>query len=159
MAMLVSSSSAPMAGFCTMTLKTGADRSGNTSRRSSRKDATPSPTPAAINSSETSGREKAARITDAIGPLVSVLMAAAFAPGLLRLRLEEERSLHHDRVAGREAREDLRLSAQVPSASDRACLEGGLGMGHEHAPLVPQPLQRGRRHGEHGRARSYWQPD
>ena len=35
MATAVSSSSAPIAGFCTMTLKMGADRSGNTSRRRS----------------------------------------------------------------------------------------------------------------------------
>ena len=50
MAMPVSSSSAPMAAFCTMTLNTGADRSGKTSRR--RRESHRPPTPHAMPSQQ-----------------------------------------------------------------------------------------------------------
>ena len=49
-AIAVSSSSAPMAGFCVMTLNTGADRSGNTSRRRSCIQNAPMVVPAATSS-------------------------------------------------------------------------------------------------------------
>jgi len=51
----ISSSSAFIAGFCTITLNTGADRSGNTSRGSSRIHTAPSAAPASARTMATSG--------------------------------------------------------------------------------------------------------
>ena len=53
--MAVSSSSAPIAAFWAMTLKTGAERSGNTSRRRSCSQTAPMAAPAATSSEVMSG--------------------------------------------------------------------------------------------------------
>ena len=64
--MLVSSSSAPMPGFCTITLKTGADRSGKTSRGSSKSQKAPSAAPPRAMAKARSGLAKKVRMMRAI---------------------------------------------------------------------------------------------
>jgi hypothetical protein len=57
----VSSSSAPMAGFCTMTLKTGVERSGKTSRGRSWSQTAPRSVPTSTRTSASQGRAKELR--------------------------------------------------------------------------------------------------
>ena len=93
-----SSSSAPIAGFWTMTLKTGADRSGNTSRRSSRKLTAPKAVATRTTRIVNAGRANAADMMRlVIPPSMPVLIGAART--LLRLGLQQKRSFDDHRLA------------------------------------------------------------
>src|SRR5262245_19340539 len=137
-AMLVSSSSAPIAGFCTMTLKTGADRSGNTSWGSAVSHTAPTPVPVPTMRMVKSGRAKVARMIPPMRP--SVLMVLALAACLLRLGLQEERSLHDDRLTRREPLQDLDLAAEVAPASDLTRFEDPLVTRQENSPALSDTL-------------------
>src|SRR6185295_8568474 len=136
--MLVSSSSAPIAGFCTMTLKSGAERSGNTSRGSARSHVAPMLVAAPTRRMARIGRSKVARMTRPTSP--SVVMVLALAPRLLGLALQEEGSLDDDRLARREPLQDLDLAAEVTSAPDLARLEYAFATRQEDGPALGDRL-------------------
>src|SRR5713101_302801 len=140
-AMPVSSSSAPIAGFWTITLKTGAERSGNTSRGRAINHVAPIPAPAATRSTARSGRAKVARMTRPTSA-GSVLMALALAAHLLGLGLQEEGAFDHDGLPGREPLDDLDFPGEVPPPADRARLEHSFASGKEDGPAVEEPLDR-----------------
>src|SRR6185369_16352507 len=102
-----------------MMLKTGADRSGNTSRGSSRIHTAPIATPASASTIATSGFLKLLVMKPAS---MSVLVLSA-AAGLVRLGLQEKRTFDHDLLAGRKPRQHLDLARQIAPAPDRARLE------------------------------------
>src|SRR2546428_4983013 len=161
MAMPVSSSSAPMAGFWTITLKTGAERSGNTSRGSSSSHEAPITVPAAITSTARSGRANVPRMTRPTrGRLpASVLMMLTLTTRFLGLGLQQERALNNDHLARLKPLDDFDLTAKVSPSTDRANLERPLTSRHEHGPTVVEPLERRRRHGDnHGASLPERQP-
>src|SRR5215831_68947 len=150
MAMPVSSSSGPIAGFCAMTLNTGVDRSGKTSRGRSLNHVAPSTLPASTRTSARPARADERRISRSTSPLrTSVLMVGSLAARLLGLRLQQKGAIHHDLVSGLETGEDLHGAAQVASATHRPDLERPLAARHEDAPALREALQRRRRNGEH----------
>src|SRR5687767_1509884 len=103
MATDASSSSAPIAAFCTMTLNTGADRSGNTSRRSWLKLTAPNAVATRTTRIVNAGRAKAADMRRLVmRASVSVLVAATGA--LLGFGLEQEGALDDNRLPGLESR-------------------------------------------------------
>src|SRR5947199_1856588 len=138
-AMPVSSSSAPMAGFWTITLKTGAERSGNTSRGRAINHVAPIPVPAATRSTARSGRAKVARMTPPTS-VGSVLMMLALAARLLGLGLQEEGAFDHHGLSGGEPLDDLDFPGEIPPSPDRAWLERPLAAGDEDGPALVKPL-------------------
>src|SRR5438128_7687808 len=147
-AMPVSSSSAPMAGFWTMTLKTGAERSGNTSRGRAINHVDPIAVPAATRSTARSGRAKVARMTRPTSA-GSVLMVPTLAARLLGLGLQEEGALDHDGLPGREPLDDLHFPCEIPPSPDRAWLERPLVARDEDGPGVVEPLDGCGRYRDH----------
>src|SRR5688572_30865343 len=142
--MPISSSSAVIAGFWTITLKIGTDRSGNTSRGSSRSHAKPSAAASSTRPTPRIGRAKNPRMMRKIAPLPSVVMVAALAACLFRFGLQEERAFHHDGFPGAKPGKNLDLPSEVAPPSDPANLELPFFMaGQEHAPAVVHPLQSG----------------
>src|SRR5688572_25642890 len=109
----VSSSSGPMAGFCTITLNTGADRSGNTSRWSSVIHTAPSAVPATMRSTASSGLRNEPSITSAIGERSVGMGLAPLAARLVGLGLQEEGAVDHDLVARLETLQHLDLAAEL----------------------------------------------
>src|SRR5262245_14493774 len=118
MATLVSSSSAPIAAFCTMTVKTGVDRSGKTSRR--RSDSHTAPITDAATRTRTA---KTGRPNDTFRMRrMSVLVLAAEA--LLGLGFQQEGAFDDDGVRRLKAAGHFDLAAEVTSAPDRPHPEG-----------------------------------
>src|SRR5690349_15182436 len=141
-AIAVSSSSAPIDAFCTMTLKTGAERSGNTSRRRSFNHTAPITDPASTSSNATTGfaNERVMIFAMNEGSLVVRMIASAF--GFLRFRLQQERAIDDDRLAGLQACQHFDFALQIASAPDVADLERPLALRHEHHPLISHALHR-----------------
>src|SRR5215217_3335082 len=156
MATAVSSSSAPMAAFWTMTLKMGADRSGKTSRRSPWSATAPKADSARASTTVRPGRAKDVRSTRPTREDVgSVAMVFTSSGGLLDFRLEEEGAVHHHLLADLQAGEHLHVVSQRAAASHFAPLEGAaLSGGQEGHPAVLQSLERGGGHGGDGAIRA-----
>src|SRR5688572_1387659 len=149
MAIAVSSSSAPIAGFCAITLKTGADRSGNTSRRRSWSHSAPMTAPAATSSVVMSGVRSEARI---VRSTMAASVIAVTGAGALGLRLQQERAVNDDGFAGREARKHLDLAAEVATPPDLPGFEDAGVPWYKHNPAVADPLHRGHWNREDRRA-------
>src|ERR1700754_3843898 len=136
MAIAVSSSSAPIDAFWTMTLKTGAERSGKTSRRRSFNHKAPMTEPASARSSATTGFAKE------LVMMRSMIMVVASAFGLLGLGFQKERTVDHDGLAWQQSREHLHFTLQIASAPDSADLERASAPRNEDHPMIPNALQR-----------------
>ncbi len=100
----VSSSSAPMAGFCTKTLKTGVARSGKTSRCRSLSQTAPRPAAARTSAKASQGRTK--EVADdtfdhgSLPGMLLMMMMLAAAFRLLGLGPQQEGTVHDHRRAG-----------------------------------------------------------
>src|SRR6185503_9953381 len=149
----LSSSSGAIAAFCTITLNTGAERSGNTSRGTSDKKSAPTVPPPSASKIASSGRANHARMIQWIALGRSVLMVFAFTARLVGLRLQEKRALNDDALAGRKPGHDLDLAAEITPASHRTPLECFLAARDEDAPAVVHPLQSRNRHCDQGARR------
>src|SRR5688572_7068700 len=144
-----SSSSEPIAGFWTMTLKTGADRSGKTSRRSCPKLTAPNAVATRTTRMVNAGRAKAADMRRlVIGASMAVLVATASA--FLGLGLQQKRPFNDDRLASLQSGDHLHVVAEVAPAADRPHLVFVLLLRDKRQPPFADALQRGGGHGENG---------
>src|SRR5688500_4518050 len=145
-----SSSSAPIEAFWTMTLKTGADRSGNTSRRSCWKLRAPKTAATRTARIVNAGRAKAAS-SRRVFTAASVPVLVRAAGSLLGFRLQQECAVHDDGFAHLQAGDDLDVVAEVATAADRTHFELLRAARHERKPLFANPLQRVGRDSENRR--------
>src|SRR2546425_4933485 len=77
-------------------------------------------------------------------------MTLAFAARPFGFRLEQESTVHDDRLARREPGHDFHLATEVAPTADRAYLERALALREKDAPPLVEPLQRSARHGDDG---------
>src|SRR5262245_38173483 len=136
-AMPVSSSSAPIAAFWTMTLNTGAERSGKTSRRRFCKETAPNTVPATAKIRASADFANDARMRRSI---MSVLLVLA--RGLLGFGFQEKCAIDDDLLSGAQARQNFDFASQIPTTSDWPNFKAAGILRHEDAPTVTNPLQR-----------------
>ncbi len=133
-----------------MTLKTGADRSGKTSRRSCWRLTAPNPAATSTTRIVNAGRAKAAVMRRLVIAQSSVTVFITATSAFLGFCLEQKRAFDDHRLTGFQSGDDLDVRSEIAASTDPPHLEFLRGFRQKREPLRSDPLESRGRHDEDG---------